>query len=522
MNQTPQRQPSGARLSCALLDMILVSPFPTSAIRVAGRLLLGCLLGLPAGTAVAAEGVIYYNRVATLDAPATLRRANSDGSGDQAVAVNLPAVLRPAASRDGRQLLLTSKDPGRPFKISNNVFNFDLATASVARITSFEDVLSTQGVLLTNDLGQVIGDRINSGYTINLPYHKAFSPDGTRVVVMNLRKTGTVSRDNIQSITNDPGTVGATSGRFPVVEIYRVADGQPEGSYVYLGIERTGFNQGGDGVDWHPTRNEIIATLSADIPATGNAGRTGMEGTLLAIFTASGPSGFVRKLTAPSGRADYYLDVGTLISTAYAEHDYAPAVAPDGLRVAYVRHTLRQDNRYDGAGIAPLPALCSIRVINYDGTGDREILPLAEGVWVTKLSWSPEGSEIAFDLAPQTVINGWNSLLGDVSRSEIAVVNADGTNPRKLIPAPAAFPSWTVGGNRNPPPRPTVRAARNAKKVEIQVDGLVPGRQINILGTTDLKGWNVVHGFVASAASETILVTPAPGSPASFYRVQVP
>jgi hypothetical protein len=64
---------------------------------------------------------------------------------------------------------------------------------------------------------------------------------------------------------------------------------------------------------------------------------------------------------------------------------------------------------------------------------------------------------------------------------------ADGTNPRKLIEAPAAFPSWTVGGGVHPPPRPTFRATRNGKVVEVQIDGLVPGRQVNVLGTTDLK-----------------------------------
>lgn len=505
--------------------MLFASPFPTPSMRRAGRLLVTCLLGplgLPIGTVRASEGIIYYNSVPTPNAPATLRRVNADGSGDQPVAVNLPGVLHPAASRDGRQLLLTSKDPGRPFKISQNVFNLDLVTASIRRVTGFEDVLSTQGLLLTNDLGQVIGDRINSGYTINLPYHKAFSPDGSRVVVMNLRKTGTVSRDSMYSITNDPGAGGATSGRFPVVEVYRVADGQPEGSYIYLGIERTGFNQGGDGVDWHPTRNEIIATLSSDIPATGNAGRTGMEGTILAVFTASGPSGFIRKLTAPSGRADFYLDVSTLISTAYAEHDYAPAIAPDGSRVAYVRHTLRQDTRYDGAGIAPLPAQCAIRVVSYDGTGDHEVLRLADGLWITQLAWSPDGSEIAFDLAPQAVINGWNSLLGDVTRSEIDLVGADGTHPRNLVPPPAAFPSWTVGGGGNPPPRPDVRATRTGKTVEVRIDRLVPGRQVDILGTTDLRNWAVVYGFVASAGTETITVTPTAGSPMGFYRVVVP
>ena len=498
-------------------------------ILIVTRFSLCCLLGTLAWTLLAADGVIYYNSIPTLTAPAALRRVNADGSGDQAVAVNLPAGLYPTASRDGRRLLLTSQDPGRPFKISNNVFTHDIATAAVSRITSFEDILTTQGLQITNDLGQTIGDRINSGYTINYPYHKAFSPDGTRVVVMNLLKRGTVSRDTINSITNDPGELGAISERFPALEIYRVADAQPEGSYVYLGVERNGFNQGGDGVDWHPARNEIVATLSSDIPATGNGGRTSVQGTVLALFTAPGPSQFLRQLTAPTGRTDFFQDdVGTLIGTASAQHDYAPAISSDGQRAAYVRHTLREDTRYDGAGIAALPAQCTIHVINYDGTDDREVLPnglhLADGLWVTKVAWSPDGSQIAFDLAPQVVLNGVNSLLGDVTRSEVYIMNVDGANPRRLAQTPASFPTWAPGaaiGGGDPPPRPVIRAVRIGDLFEMDVDQLVPGRLIRIEGTIDLLSWGTVFDLTALATSQTISLRPIDPSRMGFYRVRV-
>jgi hypothetical protein len=490
--------------------------------RRAGRRLLA-LLPLLAGWALgAAEGVLYFNRVPPFNAPAQLWRVNADGAGLQSIGLGVPAPLYPTTSPDGRWLLVTSKDPGRPFKISQNVFLHDLPSGAFGRITSFEDVLTTQGVNLTNDLGQTVGNRIGSGYTVHLPYGKAFSPDGTRVAVMTLRKTGSVTRDNIHSITNDPGEIGATSGRFPVVEVYRVADGQPLGGYVYLGVERTGFNQGGDGIDWHPARNEIVATLSSDIPATGNVGRTGMEGTILAVFDVTGPYQFLRKLTTPSGRADFFLDVGTLISLNYAEHDYAPAFSPSGQRVAYVRHTLRQDNRYDGAGIAPLPAQCAIRMVNYDGSGDHPVLQLADGLWVTRLTWSPDGTRIAFDLAPQTVINGWNMLGGDPARSEVYVMNADGTNPIRVAGAPAAYPDWAPGTGDFAPPRPVLGARRDRDKVEMRIENLMPGRRFDLEGTTDLTTWVTVGSFTASAVNEILTVTPPDGSPLAFYRVVVP
>jgi hypothetical protein len=499
--------------------------FPAFFVRLAwreGAFVLGLLIVILALPAWGADGVIYYSSIPTLNGPAALRRVNADGSGDQGMAVNLPAPVYPTASRDGRRLLLTSQDPGRPFKISNNAFTYDIASATTAFVTHFEDIVMVNGVLLTNNVGDPsVTNRNISSYTINFPNHKAFSPDGSRVVVMNLRKSGSVTRDT--PFPTGETTLNAGSGRFPVVEIYSVADQQAEGSYVFLGVDRTGFNQGGDGVDWHPLRNEIVATVSADIPVTGSAGRTSTEGTILAVFTASGPSQFVRKLTTPAGQADAYFDLYNIISTAATPHDYAPSISSDGQKVAYVRHLLRQDNRYDGAGIAPLPAQCSIRVINYDGSGDREVLRLGDGLWVTKVAWSPDGSQIAFDLAPQAVANGWNSLIGDVARSEIHLVNANGTSPQRLVQASAAYPTWApnVGNTGNPPPQPQVQARSNGQNLEMQIEKLVPGRTIRVEGTTNLLNWTTVSNFKAISSSQSVPLPAFSQGRSRFYRVAV-
>ena len=475
-------------------------------------------------TVDAASGVVYYDRIPSLNSPAALRRVNADGSGDQAIPLQVPQGLYPSVSADGQRLLVTSTDPGRPFKISNNVFIQDLRTGAAGRITSYEDVLTSGTKQFTNDLGQVTNNLISAGYTINFPYHKAFSPDGAYVVVMTLRKTGSTSRDNFASNTNGPGQLFATSGRFPVVEVFRVADGAAVGSYIYLGVERTGANQGGDGVDWHPTRNEIVATLSSDIPATGTAGLTSTEGTLLALFNASGLSPFLRKLTAPRAQIDFFFAGGSVVSVSATEHDYAPAVSPNGQQVAFVRHTQRRDSRYDGAGIAPLPAQCAIRIINYDGTNDREVLRLSDGLWVTKIDWSPDGRQIVFDLAPQMVISGWWSFLGDVARSELYVVNADGTNPSRLAAAPAAFPTWAVSptGTGEPPLPPRLQTTRNGNRLQIRIEPLTPGRGVNLERTSDLRNWTSVFSFQPAGSSETLTIDPTVDQPRGFYRVVLP
>jgi len=477
------------------------------------------LMSLPGSTPARAE-VIYYNSIPTLASPAQLRRVNANGTGDQALPINLPSALYPTADRSGRFLLVTSPDPGRPFKISNNVFLLDLLTGGGRKLTGYEDTITTSNVILTNDLGNV-GNRVISGFTVHHPYHKALSPDGTRIVVSALRRSGSVTADSPLQ-TGGPNDLTPASGRFPVVDIFRVDDAQPDGPFVFLGVERTGFNQGGDGVDWHPSRAEVVATVSTDIQATGSAGRTGAEGTVLAVFTTSFPRQFVRRLTSPVARFDAFFDISTLIFSGMTPHDYAPAIAPNGQQVAYVQHLLRQDNRFDGAGIAPLPAICSIRVVNYDGSGDREILRLTEGLWVTRVTWSPDSSRIAFDLAPQVVLNGWNSLLGDVTRSEVYTVGANGSEVSRVAVAPAAHPTWAPLFAVQPAPEPGLRAMLSQGQVQLEISNLVPGRVLRLEGTPQLgTPWSNLYEAAASGPTEILNIPSAGSVPHVLYRVVV-
>lgn len=469
---------------------------------------LGAIAGCLVWTAHGANGVVYYNRFTSLNTPATVRRVGGDGTGDQAVAVNLPSPVYPTISRNGRFLLVTSTDPGRPFKISNNVYLGDLLTGALFRTTSYADEFVSGGVRFTNDLAQLFGDQTITRYAVNFPYHKALSPDGTRTVVMNLWKEASV----VLGAGLDGMDVISSSGRFPKVDVFNVTDALPAGPYVYLSPQvRDGFNQGGDGVDWHPTQNEVVATVSSDIPAVGNAGITGMQGTLLAVFSTASISPFIRKLTNPIGQVD--IVNGNLFY--YGVHDYAPAISPDGQRVAFVRHVLRQGIQ---SGYAPFPAQCSIHIINYNGTGDQTVLALADGAWVTKVAWSPDGAQIAFDLSPQQVLNGWYSLLGDVTQSQIHVVNANGTNPHQLVTGAAAYPSW--GGAI--PTRPTLQISRDGNGLRIRVDGLTTGQAFRVEGSTNLQNWGTLLNTSATGSSQLIDITPDPQSPFAFYRIGIP
>ena len=460
------------------------------------------------GTAQGANGVVYYNRFTSLSTPATIRRVGGDGTGDQAVAVNLPAPVYPTLSRNGRFLLMTSTDPGRPFKISNNVYIADLLTGSLLRTTTYNDEFQIANISQQGDLGQLFGQQNIQKYSVNFPYHKALTPDGTRTVVMNLWKEASVSGP-LQGTD-----VISSSGRFPKLDAFNIADALPSGAYIYLSPQvRDGFNQGGDGVDSHPALNEVVATVGSDIPAVGSAGITGMQGTVLAVFSTTTIPSFIRKLTNPVGQID--IVGGNLFY--FGVHDYAPAISPDGQRVAFVRHVLRQGIQ---SGYAPFPAQCSIHTINYNGTGEQTVLNLADGAWVTKVAWSPDGAQIAFDLSPQLVLNNQYSLLGDVTQSQIYVVNANGTNPHQLVAGAGAYPSWGI--ELALPPRPTLQISRNGNGLRIRVDGLTPGQPFRVEGATSLNGWGTFLNTQATSSSQLIDITPDPQTPFAFYRIAIP
>jgi hypothetical protein len=480
--------------------------------RRAAMLVTGILFG--ADTVEAATGTVFYNQVLAPNAATTLRRINADGTGNQPVPVPLFSAAFPTVSRDGRFLLVTSPDDQRPFMISRNVYSLDLRTGTIGKVTAFEDIYRNNQTILTNNVGNPTTNRLITSYTHHFPYHKAFSGDNSRVAVMNLPRTGGATLDTPFHSGDSQQLFG--SGRSPELEVYPAVGPSLIGNLLFLGGPRTGHNHGGDGVDWHPTLPEIVGAFRDDIPVTGTAGITGSEGTVLAIFSADGGlDPFIRKLTRPSGRWDSYVDLFTSFLVRYDEQDYAPAISPDGTRVAYVRHTLLHDTRLS---LAPQPAILGIRIIGYDGSGDHEILRIASGLWIHRLAWAPDGETLSFDLSPQLIDQGWPLLGGDLTRSEIYLVNADGSNPRLLVGAPASHPTWSPLGIV-PPPSPTVRLEHNGGDLILRLDELTPGREFDLETSLDLLNWSIAARLSPTTAQESVRLDPPTQIRSIFYRL---
>ena len=210
-------------------------------------------LMLYVGALQGADGVLYYNSVPNQNAPAQLRRINGDGTADQLLSVALKEAAFPTASRDGQRLLITSTDPDRPFKLSQNVYSLDLVSGQISKVTAFEDFVRTRSgefLVKPNGVLEHPDDPVVSAYTTHLPNYKAYAPDGSRVAVMNFSATS-------GTLLGTDSTLQRFSASTPSLALHIVGNPQPLGTSLQQGADRTGANHGGEGVDWHPNLEEV-------------------------------------------------------------------------------------------------------------------------------------------------------------------------------------------------------------------------------------------------------------------------
>lgn len=499
MGKSFVKQVRFALLACLLIRLIIFmtkNNFAFTTVR--NSLAFVFLTALPA---FGATGTIFYNSSTVLPAK-VVRAVSANGGTNREISLSVPSPALPVVSRDGRALLVTSGGPLASVMLSQNIFRIDLATGTNTTITHYRDTLSDGVTTYTNGIG---GSNFNtySYYTTHLPNYKAFSPSGDRVAVLDLPAVS----------GREPGGVRLAAVQSPVLEVYPVQQVFPIGNWLFAGAERTGVNQAGDGLDWHPTREELVGAFRADIPLTSNIGGGQTEGTVLKVFATSGTSPSLRALSAPTGRA--YYDFMSFYSLHETEQDYAPAISRDGSKVAYVRNTLASDTRLSSAFRL---VRCAIRIINYDGTGDRELVAFGNNLWITKLAWSPDDTEIAFDIAPHLVIDGLSLQLGDFAQSEIYVVRVSDAVIRFLAAAPAAYPSWSPLSFEN---SPKIRVIRAGNQIDLQFSDLVIGREYELETTTNLVHWTAIQTNSTLTATQNVSIPLPAAAQARFFRLRL-
>ncbi len=440
-------------------------------------LLAGLAAAALAGPARAqvSSGALYYNRYdsSTGVQLAQLWRINPNGTQNVRVPASLTEADWPMFSRDGLALSVSGRSLQRPSMYTANVFLLNPANGGVHQVTQLQDAV-------------VDG---NSSYTLAL--YKAFSPDQRRMAV--------ASYDSV-IVT---GVGGSTT---PMLRVYRM-DGFPL-ALVAMGSPHTLELHAGDGVDWAPGREQILWP-TAFRTATGYTA-TGLF--LYDAVTGADEAGRYRQITRH--RAGLLPDA----SGMFAEMDFQPAFSPDGRQIAYVRN-VTVNNPFTQ------PTFASLRVVNADGTNDREVLRFRQGLYVSRVTWSPDGTLLAFDLGNQLVSGGIPYPMMDRTTSTVHVLTLATGAVRQFLGAGTGNPTWQPL-TPNPAPQVTsispAGANAGAATLTLTVNGagFVPSSRVRwgstLLTTTFSSATRltatVPASLMATGGTFPISVsTPAPG-----------
>jgi hypothetical protein len=448
---------------------------------------------------------IYYLRSTGNDV-FQLSRVNADGSGDQAINTGLPVTTFPAWSRDGSLLALTSVNPQRPSKISQDVFVYNPVNGTSQLIVPFEDSVTVEPVFSG---GIKVGEQNRFSYVV--PIYKAFSPDRNHLAVATLVTSGFYQTQQPPALDQLSGTT-----QTPVLQIYNMASGISE-VLVTLGRVRTFYTLGGFGVDWHPSQNLLAVPIDIDAPTIGSL-KPSESSTIYLVEAVPNAIelGRVRQLTHPQG----FLQSSLTAVTTSLESDYAPAFSPDGQIVAY----LRAENTIETNGFTTQhrPISVSIRAVNFDGSNDHLLLQLAGGVFSTQLSWSPDGMQIAFDTGQQPVPQPLQlaRLEALPNTLQLSVMNADGSNPHLVHAASAGLPAWQ--------PAPAIAAPRLTVRLEGKPLMMVlswPAVTQNVTvesspGLAAAANWKPLQSSVTTANGQSSITIPASNG-AMYFRLKI-
>jgi hypothetical protein len=334
-----------------------------------------------------------------------LHQMNADGTGDVVVPVPFSNPGFPTWSRDGAVLAVTAFDGSLQGLHTQNVYGISRATGAAQKLTNYLDILDPQNVA--------------ASYTF--PYYKAFSPDRSALATFSLTQTG-------------GGGNGVVD--LPVLEIHSLT-GVANPIQVHTDKGLNGRHHGGEGVDWSPTQNVLAAPLESSSPYLSGGGSSGETTAIYLIdpSTAAVLQGHARRLTSP--RADASIATGVM----WTEHDYQPKFSPNGVGLAYVRsfqaHSLL-------TSLTPDPDIQTIHIINVNTGADTAILQFPSGRYVTALDWSPDGTQLVFDVSIQAT----NSVVGPLQQgtaatNQIYVVNVNGTGLTQLRGNGNGTPSWS-------------------------------------------------------------------------------
>ncbi|MEP7072440.1 MAG: hypothetical protein ABI839_08640 [Verrucomicrobiota bacterium] len=339
----------------------------------------------------------------------TLHRINPDGTGDTAIAARLPKIFTPTWSHDGSTFAVTASDPARPSMLTFNAYILNLATGAFQNVTNFQD---TPGA--------------NNAYTFTYALYKAFSPNHAQLAVNSYVRSG-------------GGAGNASPTTTPLLQLFPTNGDPGPTATLHVGIFRDEVHHDGEGVDWSPTQNLIAAPFKWDAPLQSGTTSTYGPGEATAIYLINPANAASQQLTVP--HAD--LVIGAQIVT-WAEHDYAPKFSPNGSQLAYVR------SYQQATGAGPDLGVQSLHILTLATRQDRQVIQFQKGLYVSTVDWSPDGTQLVFDLGKQATSSGFPLQAVQPNTDGLYLIGIDGSNPHQLHahppPPPLGAPSpWLLG-----------------------------------------------------------------------------
>ena len=336
----------------------------------------GATPGTPAAPAPPAPSatIAYIAPDATVPGSFSVWLANPDGSGKEPVPAKLVALSNPKWSRDGHLITATGTAPGGSIP---DVFVFDPSGGNLAQISHLQT-----DAPVTASSAQAFS---------------AFSPAGDQVAVAAV----------LQETSPTPGNM------FDVLLVYSRKN--PSSSPIIVGGAAQDQDQG-FGVDWSPNASLLAVPISAGV-ICGSLPQVGTAIWSVPPVANAFGQGLGKQITQPLTCAD----------PTISYQDLLPVFSPDGTQIAFVRW------------IQPLsgPTIASsIRIINVDGTNEREVVNLA-GEQTLAVSWSHDSRKLVFDQNP--VVGG----IPDTNSSTLWTINVDGNGLSQIpLQPPAQTPSW--------------------------------------------------------------------------------